>query len=719
MTTNFMVRSTQQKLTGLVGSSSRCSSRRVLLLSLWWCILLFALVHDNLFWINVLDQSKKKNNNIFHTCHCQAFVPTRTRMWARTATITATTTRSQQQQQRRHPTTNVELKMDRQSDNNNLYQNHNKATTDDDSDDGGHTDYIQQEQDIRREAEQQHRTTTFGIVKKQSSRRNFVLLSAMPMVLTASQQVLLLPTLPSNAIGLEQFPQTSPFANCYHLLRAGTSLLEEDDIWSTNPLFLTNREDALSPQGEEQVVASCQILKQPTLTPTVVRHSLAAATVDTANVIGRELVLGRDRVGAEYTFLDPRAIGQWDMLQKSKTIPAIWAMDDMEAGIDGTGARPPPNDDGTPNETLADQMIRLRQLFSLLETQYSGDTILLIFPDGTGPAVLSAMIAGIPLNRVHELELEPGELRLNVTRNSIQELWQSKNNNNNKNNNGAATSSSYQQILKDGRIQLIKLRSTKTFVNRKDERIEAERIAIEKQYNIEQEQKQQQQIQAKLEQERQEQKEAVSFIKNNKKKKRQEEEEQKDDDDTIICTTTDQNEMFKTGLLACASFLSVLGGVTQFGNNNNNNNNDDRVKRMTNTTNAMTKTAMNTTMPTTTTTTASMTTTNATTAATSSSSSSVLSSYFDKSSSSDPMLPSSSTTTNNNNTKTIVVTQQVNGDPQSTLVQEMILPSSSSTKTTKSIDPYTAAKQAMENYMNEDDGGDACKCFICCLVYET
>ena len=50
----------------------------------------------------------------------------------------------------------------------------------------------------------------------------------------------------------------------------------------------------------------------------------------------------------------------------------------------------------------------------MLETQYQGDTILLIFPDGTGPALLSCLIAGIPLKHVHALNFEPGELRRDV-----------------------------------------------------------------------------------------------------------------------------------------------------------------------------------------------------------------------------------------------------------------------------------------------------------------
>mmetsp|Transcript_25177 Transcript_25177/g.38760 ORF Transcript_25177/g.38760 Transcript_25177/m.38760 type:complete len:361 (+) Transcript_25177:2-1084(+) len=94
-------------------------------------------------------------------------------------------------------------------------------------------------------------------------------------------------------------------------------------------------------------------------------------------------------------------------------------MDVEEAGVDGLGGRPPPNDDGTPNETLSNQVTRISQLFSLLESTQSGDNILLIFPDATGPALLSALIAGIPLHRVHELSFEPGEVRLDITYDNV------------------------------------------------------------------------------------------------------------------------------------------------------------------------------------------------------------------------------------------------------------------------------------------------------------
>ena len=294
----------------------------------------------------------------------------------------------------------------------------------------------------------------------------------------------------ADARGLVQFPCTQPLLNTYHFMRAGTSILElEQDIWSTNPLFLTNREDALSdPVGRDEVCASVQQLKSLERLPTVIKHSLAAASIDTANIVGQELKLGRDRIVPEYTFLDPRAIGRWDMLSKAETEPAVWAMDTDEAGVDGNGkgSRPPPNEDGTPHETLADQAVRLRQLFSALETQYSGDTILIIFSDGTGPALLSAMIAGIPYNRCHELEFKPGEVRLDVTPQSTMHLWKFKQEHSRDVSNGASLS--YDETIEQGRKTLKKLRSTdsNSIVSIKDQNEEKERIAIEKEYQEQQ-----------------------------------------------------------------------------------------------------------------------------------------------------------------------------------------------------------------------------------------
>jgi broad specificity phosphatase PhoE len=241
---------------------------------------------------------------------------------------------------------------------------------------------------------------------------------------------------------------------------------------------LQNRDDALSPNGVEQVATACQLMQQEEIRlPTLVKYSLAASSIDTAMLVGQELKLGTDRLVPEFTFLDPRAIGDWDMSARNLTAPAVWAMDNDEAGRDGMLGRPPSSDDGTPHEVLADQAVRLRQVLSILESQYSGDTILLIFPDGTGPALLSAMIAGIPYNRVHELEYQPGEIRFDVTMESTLALWKSRQQSN---------AAFYQEVLREGRATLKELRETQrlggTVANLKDQRIEEERIAIETEY---------------------------------------------------------------------------------------------------------------------------------------------------------------------------------------------------------------------------------------------
>lgn len=184
----------------------------------------------------------------------------------------------------------------------------------------------------------------------------------------------------ADARGLVKFPcKDYQFLNTYHFVRAGESLLEEEGVWSTNPLFLTNREAALSTKGIDQIEKMCEKLRTDDIAPTIVRYSLAASAIDSADIIGKALKVGRDRLVPEFNFMDPRAIGSWDMSQFDATRDAVWALDFDEAGSDGKGGRPPSNEDGTPHETLADKVVRLQQLISVLETQYSGDTVLLVF----------------------------------------------------------------------------------------------------------------------------------------------------------------------------------------------------------------------------------------------------------------------------------------------------------------------------------------------------
>eukprot|EP00986_Skeletonema_menzelii_P008323 scaffold3470_cov149-Skeletonema_menzelii.AAC.3 len=256
----------------------------------------------------------------------------------------------------------------------------------------------------------------------------------------------------ANAMGLVHFPcREGVLMNKYHLMRAGQSGLEEQNILSTNPLFLTNTEDGLTELGRIQVEEACNQLMANNINPSVIKYSLASKCIDSSNAVANTLMVGRNRIVPEFTFMDPRGAGYWNGKDLIATEAALFALDAAEAGADGTGGRPPPNEDGTANETLWDQVIRLRQLMSVLETQYSGDDILLIFPDGTSPALLSCLIAGVDLRDVHAFNFEPGEVRIDVTMKSTMQTYATR-----------KASPQYKQTLEMGKEQLTNLRKEQT-----------------------------------------------------------------------------------------------------------------------------------------------------------------------------------------------------------------------------------------------------------------
>jgi hypothetical protein len=110
-----------------------------------------------------------------------------------------------------------------------------------------------------------------------------------------------------NAMGLVHFPcHQGTLMNKYHLMRAGQSGLEELNVLSTNPLFLTNTEDGLTALGLMQVEEACSQLIVNNINPSVIKYSLASKCIDTANAIANTLMVGRNRIVPEFTFMDPR-----------------------------------------------------------------------------------------------------------------------------------------------------------------------------------------------------------------------------------------------------------------------------------------------------------------------------------------------------------------------------------------------------------------------------
>ncbi len=111
----------------------------------------------------------------------------------------------------------------------------------------------------------------------------------------------------------------------------------------------------------------------------------------------------------------------------------------------------------------------------VLETQFSGDNIVLVFPDGSTPALLSAMMAGIPYNKAHVLEFTPGEIRLDIRMAPTLKLYETK---------LQANAEKYDTLVQQGKVELDRLRSLteEELVSKKDLIIEKERIEIEAEY---------------------------------------------------------------------------------------------------------------------------------------------------------------------------------------------------------------------------------------------
>ncbi len=98
---------------------------------------------------------------------------------------------------------------------------------------------------------------------------------------------------------------------------------------------------------------------------------------------------------------------------------------------------------------------------------------MVIFPDGTGPALMSCMIAGIPFSDVHALEYDPGEIRLDITPESVMALYQKR-----------KDDPAYLAAIEEGKVRLAELRQQRTIVGLKEQKAEQERLDMDAAYEL-------------------------------------------------------------------------------------------------------------------------------------------------------------------------------------------------------------------------------------------
>ncbi|EXB87873.1 hypothetical protein L484_015003 [Morus notabilis] len=208
------------------------------------------------------------------------------------------------------------------------------------------------------------------------------------------------------ARGLFQMPPVR-LTNRYFLVRAGESEFESLGIINTNPVAKTSVDSGLSERGKKQTVKAAFELKEMGacekgcwIWPSITQRAYQAA-----EIIASFNGIGRSYIVPEYSFLDARGLGAYEG-KSLDSVSEVYASDSISPTT-----KPPPIDDGTPNESVADVFVRVTQLMSILETQYSGDTVIIVSPDSDNLTVLQAGLLGLDLRRHRELSFAPGEVR--------------------------------------------------------------------------------------------------------------------------------------------------------------------------------------------------------------------------------------------------------------------------------------------------------------------
>ncbi|EPS68956.1 hypothetical protein M569_05813, partial [Genlisea aurea] len=210
----------------------------------------------------------------------------------------------------------------------------------------------------------------------------------------------------AEARGLFRMPPVR-LINRYYLVRAGESQYESLGIINTNPVLKTSMDNGLSEEGKKQTIKAALKLKSMGASETNcwIWPSITQRAYQAAEIIAAVNGINRSRIVPEYSFLDARGLGAYEG-RRLDSVSEVYASDFLSPTI-----KPPPINDGTPNESVQDVFVRVTQLMSILETQYSGDVVIIVSPDSDNLSVLQSGLIGLDLRRHHELGYVPGEVR--------------------------------------------------------------------------------------------------------------------------------------------------------------------------------------------------------------------------------------------------------------------------------------------------------------------
>ena len=212
----------------------------------------------------------------------------------------------------------------------------------------------------------------------------------------------------ARANGLILFPPEA-LQNRYFLLRAGETVAEAAGKIETNPIATLGPSSFLTPKGVGQVEAAAAAMVAAGLeggTGCWVYYNKASPSQQTAAVLGRVLGVSYSNIVPDFAWLDPRGVGALEG-QQLPLLDELRKMDSSDPSL-----RPPPAEDGTPNESIGDLLVRVRNIVSILETSYQGVDVVLVSPSSDVLSVLAAASLGDDLRNHAKYALGPAEFRV-------------------------------------------------------------------------------------------------------------------------------------------------------------------------------------------------------------------------------------------------------------------------------------------------------------------
>eukprot|EP00208_Stichococcus_sp_RCC1054_P005712 CAMPEP_0206140148 /NCGR_PEP_ID=MMETSP1473-20131121/8600_1 /ASSEMBLY_ACC=CAM_ASM_001109 /TAXON_ID=1461547 /ORGANISM="Stichococcus sp, Strain RCC1054" /LENGTH=322 /DNA_ID=CAMNT_0053534205 /DNA_START=173 /DNA_END=1141 /DNA_ORIENTATION=- len=244
------------------------------------------------------------------------------------------------------------------------------------------------------------------ITAGQSRRASLLQLAVLPALLDTGRRLLW----PQEAqASLVQFPADA-LRNNYYLVRAGESQAEAAGYVLSNPVAKTSMDSGLTELGKRQVVRGAleQLKKAPGFDPDNVYFwpSITQRAYQTAEIMGSLLGVGRSRIVPEFSFLDPRGLGALEGYSLQEAAEQLNNGDRQSPNW-----KPLRNYDGTPNESVSDVLVRMRQVVSITESQWSNASIVIISPDSDLLSVLQAAAVGVDLRDHRRFAFGPGECR--------------------------------------------------------------------------------------------------------------------------------------------------------------------------------------------------------------------------------------------------------------------------------------------------------------------